>query len=657
MLPIHAQTVHNDSVMFIVNVEHLMVPALDIIGIELIHEGVGVGSLKRVGHIGRIQTVRPDFLCIFEGHRLTAAVYAAARARHNFNKVKADFFCKKLLDKLLGIAETAYDRNAQFAAVEGNGEFLHAFGTANAAIADAADCIDGLVIGNPAENSLGNAAGCAENDACTGEHAERCIDSFGNNGIEFDAGSPDHVDELLSCDNSINIGLAVMGEFAACSLEFFAGARHYGDVEMFLFAILLLLDDERGKHLHRGFAGGDIGHDFGMLLLCKLNPAGAAGSEQGHSGIFAEMFNKFCGFFKDGEVGTDGCVVYLVDTHAMHCGNEFAHDIGSFGHVEFLADRNADGGSNLRRYNKVLIGDRLPNLCGILLDGDCTDGADCRALTAADAYGFGNGTLKSGADEHMRTAVRIVDRADGLNLVAHTDALTAEDALACIAGDAYGRIVNIGLCGVGETNGANIITLCKLLKFAVSVLFAGVAVAAMVCKQQLDDILAILAEPFGVCINLHAGTGLCGTCSIKTAALVFKHAHTACAVDGQLGVVAKCGHVDARLADNFKDVLLAVKLNGDVVNIHKFLFHCLFLPDCVERAGGDTCAAAETLCKVNMERALKLAADRACGALPCALGAAFADCGIDHDSLQPCAVARWGSVFRKYALRIRRGSF
>ena len=232
-----------------------------------------------------------------------------------------------------------------------------------------------------------------------------------------------------------------------------------------------------------------------MLLLCKLNPAGAAGSEQGHSGIFAEMFNKFCGFFKDGEVGTDGCVVYLVDTHAMHCGNEFAHDIGSLGHVEFLADRNADGGSNLRRYNKVLIGDRLPNLCGILLDGDCTNGADCRALTAADAYGFGNGTFKGGADEHMRTAVRIVDRADGLNLVAHTDALTAEDALACIAGDAYGRIVNIVLCGVGETNGANIVTLCKLLKFAVSVLFAGVAVAAMVCKQQLDDILAILAEP------------------------------------------------------------------------------------------------------------------------------------------------------------------
>lgn len=134
-----------------------------------------------------------------------------------------------------------------------------------------------------------------------------------------------------------------------------------------------------------------------------------------------------------------------------------------------IATRTA--GSNLRQYNKVLIGDRLPNLCGILLDGDCTDGADCRALTAADAYGFGNGTFKGGADEHMRTAVRIVDRADGLNLVAHADALTAEDALACIAGDAYGRIVNIGLCGVGETNGANIVTLCKLLKLAVSVLF------------------------------------------------------------------------------------------------------------------------------------------------------------------------------------------
>lgn len=78
----------------------------------------------------------------------------------------------------------------------------------------------------------------------------------------------------------------------------------------------------------------------------------------------------------------------------------------------------------------------------------------------------------------------------------------------------------------------------------------------MVCKQQLDDILAILAEPFGVCINLHAGTGLCGTCSIKTAALVFKHAHTGMRRRWTARGVAKGGHVDARLADNFKDILL-----------------------------------------------------------------------------------------------------
>lgn len=186
MLPIHAQTVHNDSVMFIVNVEHLMVPALDIIGIELIHEGVGVGGLEGVGHISRIQTVRPDLLCVFNGYGLTAAVYAAAGARHNFNKVKADFFCKKLLDKLLGIAETRLTTAMRSS--------LPLKGTVNSFTPSVPRtpqlpmlriAIDGLVIGNPAENSLGNAAGCAENDACTGEHAERCIDSFGNNGYRI----------------------------------------------------------------------------------------------------------------------------------------------------------------------------------------------------------------------------------------------------------------------------------------------------------------------------------------------------------------------------------------------------------------------------------------------------------------------------------------
>ena len=41
MLPTHAQTVHNDSVMFIVNVEHLMDPALDINGKDLLQMGFG----------------------------------------------------------------------------------------------------------------------------------------------------------------------------------------------------------------------------------------------------------------------------------------------------------------------------------------------------------------------------------------------------------------------------------------------------------------------------------------------------------------------------------------------------------------------------------------------------------------------------------------
>ena len=96
----------------------------------------------------------------------------------------------------------------------------------------------------------------------------------------------------------------------------------------------------------------------------------------------------------------------------------------------------------------------------------------------------------------------------------------------------------------------------------------------MVGQQQLQYHLAVLMQPFGVGIYLHAGLGHGGAGGFHAAVAVFYHAHAACAVYGKLAVVAEGGQLYACLAYNLQQVLLAVYLNGIAVYEHVFLvFH------------------------------------------------------------------------------------
>lgn len=557
----------------IVNMEQLMIPALDEVGIDALDEGVGITALDGVGAVGGVETVGTGLPGGVAGNGLTAAVYAAAGACHDLNEIIADLLGKKLLNELACVCKAACDCNAKLALAEGNAELLDAFKTADAAVADSGDGVMGLFGGYAAEDCLGNAAGCAEDNAAAGEHTEGCIDSLGCDVFEVNACGLYHADKLLGGENGIDLGLAVMLELLAVCLELLGGAGHYGKVEVVHAVVLLALDDDGGQHVHGRTAGGDIGHDLGILCFNKADPAGAAGGEHGHSKVLCVELEEFCGLFHDGKVCADGGVIDPVYADPMQRSNDLAHDIGTLGHAELFAERNADCGSDLSGDKGVLVGDSVPDLVDILLDGDRAYGADCRALTAADAGGISDGLFEGGADEHMGSAVCIVDSTDGLNLVAHPYTLAAEDALAGVAGDADGGIVPLILGGVGETYIGNAVTLCQLLELAAAALGAGWALNAVVCKQQLNDVPAILAEPCGVGVDDHTVTGLSGAGSVKTAALVLKHAQAACAVDGEVGVIAKGGHIDAGLADYLKNGLFAVELNTNTVDCHELLFH------------------------------------------------------------------------------------
>ena len=133
----------------IVNMEQLMIPALDEVGIDALDEGVGIAALDGVGAVGGVETVGTGLPGGVAGNGLTAAVYAAAGACHDLNEIIADLLGKKLLDELACVCKAACDCNAKLALAEGNAELLDAFKTADAAVADGGDGVMGLFGGLP----------------------------------------------------------------------------------------------------------------------------------------------------------------------------------------------------------------------------------------------------------------------------------------------------------------------------------------------------------------------------------------------------------------------------------------------------------------------------------------------------------------------------
>ena len=118
-----------------------------------------------------------------------------------------------------------------------------------------------------------------------------------------------------------------------------------------------------------------------------------------------------------------------------------------------------------------------------------------------------------------------------LHLIAHSYAVAAEYAFAVIDGDTGGGTVRVGLClCVWEAHPGYVKALCKLLELAVAALYAGGAVAAMICKQQFQYIPAIFPQARCVGVYCHSGLGRGGAGGVYIAPVVLYHAHAACAV-------------------------------------------------------------------------------------------------------------------------------
>ena len=211
--------------------------------------------------------------------RLAAAVDASARASHDLDELIFALAFLDLIQKNLCALHAGCDRDVHGRSVDVDGGF------ADPCLV-AADCgeLDGIMLlageleVNSTKGSFHNAAGDAEDDACTGVIAhDVSIPVFVRKTVEEDTASADHAGKLSGGDDSIDIRDTVNLLLLTFLLKLLGGAGHDGDHEDILRIDIMLLCppglDDSALHLVRGLAGGQMRQKIAVEVLCIVDPA------------------------------------------------------------------------------------------------------------------------------------------------------------------------------------------------------------------------------------------------------------------------------------------------------------------------------------------------------------------------------------------------
>ena len=126
-----------------------------------LQRGVLLGRTQLAVLVGNEQTLVANVLLRTAGSRLTAAADAAAGAGHDLDKVEEFLSAFNLLNELVGIAQTAHDRDLERELARRDLECLDALETAHTAFRDGRYLLGCGCADNVADDCLGNAAGDA----------------------------------------------------------------------------------------------------------------------------------------------------------------------------------------------------------------------------------------------------------------------------------------------------------------------------------------------------------------------------------------------------------------------------------------------------------------------------------------------------------------
>ena len=537
--------------------------------------GVLVGLFDLHIDVGIIQTLGAGLPGPGTGaDRLAAAHDTAAAAGHDLHEVIADLAALDTLDELVGIAQTVDHCGADLLAHVVKGQFLQAVIAPDAAGADAIHFHPAVAGLKAAEHRLRHAAGDAKDNAAAGTDAKGHIGGLAVDILKADTGLADHGGHLGGGQHIVHVLSAIGHGLRAEDLLLLGGAGHDGHRHQLLalidLRIAVVFPDHRAEHLLGRAAGGNIVRQFRIPGLAELDPGRAAGGEQGALGAAGDPLQQLLRLLDHGEVRAVGSVIDLMEAQTVQGIDQLAHDVFALGDAELVAQRHTDRRSHLRHHNGVGVRQRVPDLIDVGLDADGAGGTHHPALAAVDAVGLSDGLVEGRGHQRAGAAVGKVDGVHGLDIVAHADAVAAEDALIGVANDG-GRAFVDGVPGlpVLEPDPVHAHAVSQLQQMTLAAFHAGGAVPVMGRQQQLQDRPAVAHEPRGIGVDHHAIPRRLRAGGKGLAPVILHGAQAAGTVNGQFGMVTKGRYIDLRIADHGQNIGLIGKFHPLTVNGHK----------------------------------------------------------------------------------------
>ena len=332
-----------------------------------------------------------------------------------------------LLDELVGIAEAACNGYLQRKVAGLDLECFYAFKAAYAALGNACYLLGRDSAQNVADNGFGDAAGNAEDDAGAGVLGKGIVRLGVRQVCKVYAGLFYHFRKLLRCEHEVDEPLAVLDELGTGSLGLLCRAGHYCNGIQLIVGVVLA--EYRAEHLHRRAAGGNLGHEMRVHVLNMLDPAGAAGGEHGKLCAGLELVHKLGGLLHYSKVGSQRGIKNVVRAEHFQRRNYLAHNRLRGRHAELFADTDAHSRRDLNGDLLCRVVYCRPELGDLVFYDDSAGGAYSCALAAAYALCVGKLVVKAAGDIGLDAALCEVNCVDVLNLRAHSDALSAENAL------------------------------------------------------------------------------------------------------------------------------------------------------------------------------------------------------------------------------------
>ena len=240
-------------------------------------------------------------------------------------------------------------------------------------------------------------------------------------------------------------------------------------------------------------------------MLAELDPAGAVARDQRELAAVLETADQLGALFHDRDVSRVVDVEYLVEAETAERCDHLAFDVRADRHVKFFAELYADGRCGTDDHMHFGIGERFPDLVGVVTLGERAGRADADALTAVDAGCGRQRQIERACDVGLEAALVCADDVAVLVVFADRYAAAAKDALRIVADEMDRGIVDVRLGGCAvELVRVAAVFLGKRLQFAVAASHAAQAVHAVVRKHQLEGHLAGCAKRGRVRLHFHA---------------------------------------------------------------------------------------------------------------------------------------------------------